>query len=71
MQRETAMTMMTSTGGTGLEQRNQPVWRKFLHAMIEAPTPRAADEITKYLARHRHDLPPQVWIELERRRFGP
>ena len=27
-------------------------------------------EIAHYLARHRHDLPPQVCIELERCRFG-
>jgi hypothetical protein len=65
------MTTTPSTGGIGLKQRNQPVWRKFLDAMIEAPTPTVQDEITQYLARHSHDLPPQVWIELERRRFGP
>jgi len=65
------MTTMTSTDRIGLKQRNQPVWHKFLNAMIEAPTPRAEDVITQYLARHSHDLPPQVWIELERRRFGP
>jgi hypothetical protein len=65
------MTTMTSTGGIGLKQRDQPLWRKFLNSIIKAPTPRAEDEITQYLARHSHDLPPQVWIELERRRFDP
>jgi hypothetical protein len=65
------MTMMTSTGGSGLKQHSQSVWRNFLDSMIEAPTPTVQDEIAHYLARHSHDLPPQVWIELERRRFGP
>jgi hypothetical protein len=69
------MTTMTTTfsslDGIGSKQRNRSVWRQFLHSMIEAPTPRAEDEIARYLACHRHDLPPQVWIELERRRFGP
>jgi hypothetical protein len=69
------MTMMTTTfsslDGIGSKQRNRSVWRQFLHSMIEAPTPRAEDAIAHYLAGHRHDLPPQVWIELERRRFGP
>lgn len=69
------MTMMTSTfsslDGIGSTQRNRSVWREFLDSVIEARTPRAEDEIAHYLARHRHDLPPQVWIELDRRRFGP
>jgi hypothetical protein len=65
------MTTMTSTGGIGLKQRSQSGWRKFLDSMIEAPTPTVQDEITHYLPRHSHDLPPQVWIELERRRFDP
>jgi hypothetical protein len=69
------MTMMTATfsslDGIGSKQRNHSVWRQFLDSVIEARTPRAEDEIARYLARHRHDLPPGVWIELERRRFGP
>jgi hypothetical protein len=67
--------MMTATfsslDGIGSKHRNRSVWRQFLDLMIEAPTPTAESEISQYLARHRHDLPPQVWIELERRRFGP
>jgi len=56
--------------GMGPKQRNLSVWRQFLDAVIE-PGPRdAAHEIAYYLARHRHDLPPQVCIDLERRRFG-
>jgi hypothetical protein len=46
------------------------VWRKFLDAVVE-PQPRNAEhEIIKYLQCHRYDLPPEVWIELERRRLG-
>jgi hypothetical protein len=69
------MTMMTTTfsslDGIGPKQRNRSVWRQFLDAVIEPRTRDAEHEIAHYLARHRHDLPPQVWIELERRRFGP
>jgi hypothetical protein len=69
------MTMMTATFSSveaiGSKYRNQSVWRRFLNLMIDAPTPTAESEINHYLARHRHDLPPQVFIELERRRFGP
>jgi hypothetical protein len=70
------MAMMTATfspldGIGSSKQRNQSVWRQFLDSVIEARTPRVEDEIARYLARHRYDLPPQVWIELERRRFGP
>ena len=52
-------------------QRRQSMWRNLLDSVIEAPAPRAEDAITQFLMRHRHDLPAQVWIELERRRFGP
>jgi hypothetical protein len=69
------MTMMTATfssfEATGSGHRNRSVWRQFLNLMIDAPTPTAESEINRYLARHSHDLPPQVFIELERRRFGP
>jgi hypothetical protein len=69
------MTTMTATvsllDGIGSKHRNRSVWRQFLDSMIDARTPTAEDEIAHYLERHRHDLPPQMWIELERRRFGP
>jgi hypothetical protein len=69
------MTTMTTTfsalDGIGARPRNRSVWRQFLDAVIEPRTRDAEHEIAHYLARHRHDLPPQVWIELERRRFGP
>jgi len=68
------MTMMTATfssfGAMESKPRNRSLWRQFLN-LIEAPTPTAQSEISRYLAGHRHDLPPQVFIELERRRFGP
>jgi hypothetical protein len=69
------MTTMTNTfsalDGIRTQPRNQSVWRQFLDAVIQPRTRDAEHEIAHYLARHRHDLPPQVWIELERRRFGP
>jgi hypothetical protein len=47
------------------------VWRKLLDAVVE-PQPRNAEhKIIEYLYRHRYDLPPEVWIELERRHLGP
>jgi len=42
-----------------------------LDAVVE-PQPRNVEhEIIEYLQRHRYDLPPEVWIELERRHLGP
>ena len=73
---EMAMTMVTaSVGSLDAEPRaggrTPSVWRKFLDAVVK-PQPRNAEhEIIEYLQRHRYDLPPEVWIELERRRLGP
>jgi hypothetical protein len=69
------MTVTTASVGSGegtrMEGRNQSVWRKVLDAMVE-PSPRNVErEIIEYLHRHRYDLPPEVWIELERRHLGP
>jgi hypothetical protein len=64
-------TTFSSLDDVGMWQRNRSVWRQFLDAVIEPRTRDAEQEIAHYLARHRHDLPPQLWIELERRRFGP
>jgi hypothetical protein len=68
---EIAMTVVSvgseplTGGGT------QSVWRKLLDAVVE-PQPRNAEhKIIEYLYRHRYDLPPEVWIELERRHLGP
>jgi hypothetical protein len=50
--------------------RYQSVWRKFVHAVVGPSAPNEG-EILEYLYRHRYDLPPEVWIELERRHLGP
>ena len=50
-------------------QRNRSVWHQFFATITERPTPKAEDAITAYLHRHQHDLPPALWIELERRRL--
>ncbi len=60
----------SSLDGMGPKQRKRSVWRQFLDAVIEQRKRDAEHEIAHYLARHRHDLPPQVCIELERCRFG-
>jgi hypothetical protein len=52
-------------------RRNRSVWRQFFDAVTESRAWEPGDEVAAYLQRHRHDLPPQVWIELERRRLGP
>ena len=62
----------TSVGSeTRAGGRAPSVWRRFLDAMVE-PQPRNAEhEVMEYLYRHKYDLPPEVWIELERRHLGP
>ena len=67
--------MTTVSASVGSEPRagggTQSVWRKLLDAVVE-PQPRNAEhKIIEYLYRHRYDLPPEVWIELERRHLGP
>jgi hypothetical protein len=65
------MTMMTasvaSPSGNRMRGRAQFGWRKFLETVLETASPFVEDEIVEYLQGHRHDLPPEVWIELERR----
>jgi hypothetical protein len=39
--------------------------------VVEPSAPNREQEIIEYLNRHRYDLPPEVWIELERRHLGP
>jgi len=46
-------------------------WRKFFAAVFCGPDCRTDSQIARYLESHAHDLPPAVWIELERRRMGP
>jgi hypothetical protein len=67
------MTMVTASAGSEpvAGGGTQSVWRKLLDAVVE-PQPRNAEHrIIEYLYRHRYDLPPEVWIELERRHLGP
>jgi hypothetical protein len=67
------MTMETASAGSEPRAKSgtQSVWRKLLDAVVE-PQPRNAEhKIIEYLYRHRYDLPPEVWIELERRHLGP
>jgi hypothetical protein len=63
-------TAFSPLDGMGPKQRNRSLWRKFLDAVIEPSRRDAEHEIARYLALHQHDLPPQVCMELERRRFG-
>jgi hypothetical protein len=65
------MAVVTASIGSEPRAGGLFVWRKFLDAVVE-PQPRNAEhEIIEYLQHHRYDLPPEVWIELERRRLGP
>ena len=70
------MTMVTASVGfpdaePRAGDRTPSVWQKFLDAVVE-PQPRNVEhEVIEYLQRHRYDLPPEVWIELERRHLGP
>ena len=43
------------------------MWHDFLGAVLNAPN-RIENEIVEYLDHHRHDLPPEILVELERRR---
>ena len=64
------MTMVSASVGSE-PRAGGGTWRKLLDAVVE-PQPRNAEhEIIEYLYRHRYDLPPEVWIELERRHLGP
>ncbi len=69
------MTTMTggiaSLGGNRMRSGNRSGWRKFFDAVLEPRTGNVEGEIIEYLQCYRHDLPPEVWIELERRRPGP
>ena len=44
------------------------MWHRFFAALFTGPECRVEDEIAQYLQDYRHDLPPAVGIELERRR---
>jgi hypothetical protein len=66
------MTMIASAAAVGRARRrghNQSVWSSFLNAVLEPRILNVEQEIMEYLHHYRHDLPPEVWIELERRRL--
>jgi hypothetical protein len=45
--------------------------RQFFAAIFAAPSRRLEDEVVDYLARHQHDLPPELRITLERHFLSP
>jgi hypothetical protein len=51
--------------GTG---RGQSMWRDFLGAVGDVRNRNVENEIVEYLDHHRHDLPSEVLLELERHR---
>ena len=46
-------------------------WFKRFALIVNGPMPKPEDTIAAFLERHHHDLPPALWIELERRRMIP
>ena len=65
------MTSCPSEVAPSVAPRNLSVWQKFFTIITDGPTPKAEDVIADYLDRHQRDLPPALWIELERRRLVP
>jgi hypothetical protein len=59
--REIAMmtAFLARPDATPLVRRDHSPWRLFLDEVIEPRVRRAEPEIVEYLARHRHDLPPE------------
>jgi len=56
---------IASLGGIRMRGGNQSGWRRFLDEILEPRIHKVEGDC------HRHDLPPEVWIELERGRLGP
>ena len=66
-----AMTMtagVTSLDAPATVRRDGSIWHRLYDTMIQSRPRNAQDEIAKYLENHQYDLPPELWIELERRR---
>ena len=61
------MAMVTASVGSEPRAGGGPS----VDAVVEPQSRNAEHEIIEYIQRHRYDLPPEVWIELERRRLGP
>jgi hypothetical protein len=70
-----AMTTMTASieaqGGARMGGGNRSRWHEFWAAVLEPPARNLEGEIVEYLQCHRHDLPPEIYIELDRRDCGP
>jgi hypothetical protein len=69
---EIAMTMMGARvaplGKIRVTGQSQSIWRDFLGAVLDARNRNVENEIVEYLDHHRHDLPTEILIELERHR---
>jgi hypothetical protein len=69
------MTMMSArvmpVGRIGMRSHNDSVWGNLLGAVLQPRNWDVEDEVLEYLHHHRHDLPPEVSIELERHRPDP
>jgi hypothetical protein len=69
------MTIMSLSGAplgrVHMGDHNRSVWRNFLGAVLQPRNWNVEDEVVEYLHHHRHDLPPEVSIELERHRPNP
>ena len=59
-----------SLGGTRVGGGNRSTWRGFWAAVLEPSTRNVEGEIVEYLQCHRHHLPPEIYIEFERRDCG-
>jgi hypothetical protein len=55
-------------GRTRLTSESQSMWHDLLGAVLNARSRNVENEIVEYLDHHRHDLPPEILIELERHR---
>ena len=70
--REMAMMTMgarvSPMGRTRITSQSQSMWHDFLGAVLNAPNRNVQNEIVEHLDHHRHDLPPEILVELERHR---
>jgi hypothetical protein len=66
------MTMMGARvaplGKIRVTGQRQPMWQDFLGAVVGARNRNVENEIVEYLDHHRHDLPSEILLELERHR---
>jgi hypothetical protein len=64
-------TRVAPLGRIRMRGPNHSVWHKFLGPVLEPQSWNVEEEVVEYLDHHRHDLPPEVSIELERHRPAP